>query len=270
MCQYLGEKEAPRINSVPSRQPRKSLTSQECEGGERSISFFSPRTPRQFRVDSGSPEPGSRHTVGHTQQAPHSPQLCVLGVGVTYVLSRPRCVSRGMPPWWHHQAFADVSELSFLYLKPSICSPGLQYYSLLIKGPCSISKPLQFLKKTKGSQEKLDYTIVISIYICDSDGLQSYFLYMCLEEFSKIWTTSVFLKSSRDSLDALTLSSSCSGKSCCYLSKWNTRCTRACQGQMTVFSGSQVSNINIYESHTAWLELCRGDGGPIMGCWGKK
>lgn len=34
VCQYLGEKEAPRINSVPSRQPHKSLTSQECEGGE--------------------------------------------------------------------------------------------------------------------------------------------------------------------------------------------------------------------------------------------
>lgn len=35
VCQYLGEKEAPRINySVPSRQPRKSLTSQEHEGGE--------------------------------------------------------------------------------------------------------------------------------------------------------------------------------------------------------------------------------------------
>lgn len=215
---------------------------------------------------SGSPEPGSRHTVGHTQQAPHSPQLCVLDVGATYVLSRPRGVSRWMPPWWHHQAFAEVSELSFLYLNPFICSPGLQYYSLFIKGPCSISKQLQFLKKAKGSQEKLDYTIVISIYICDSDGLQSYFLYMCLEEFSKIWTTRVFLESSRDSLDALTLSSSCSGKSCCYLSNG----TQGAQGRTTVFFGFQVSNINIYESHTAWLELCRGDGGPSKGCWGKK
>lgn len=34
VCQYSGKKEAPRINSVPSRQPRKSLTSQEREGGE--------------------------------------------------------------------------------------------------------------------------------------------------------------------------------------------------------------------------------------------
>lgn len=36
-------------------------------------------------------------------------------------------------------------ELSFLYHKPSICSLGLQHYSLLIKGPCSVSKQLQFL-----------------------------------------------------------------------------------------------------------------------------
>lgn len=35
VCRYSGEKEAPRINySVPSRQPGKSLTSQECEGRE--------------------------------------------------------------------------------------------------------------------------------------------------------------------------------------------------------------------------------------------
>lgn len=63
----------------------------------------------------GSPEPGSRHTVGHTQQAPHSTQLCVLGVEVTYVLPRPRGVSRQMPPWWHHRAFAEVSR-TFLCL----------------------------------------------------------------------------------------------------------------------------------------------------------
>lgn len=36
-------------------------------------------------------------------------------------------------------------ELSFLYLKPSLCSLGLQHYPLLIKGPCSVSKQLQFL-----------------------------------------------------------------------------------------------------------------------------
>lgn len=34
VCQYSSKKEAPRINSVPSRQLHKSLTSQECEGGE--------------------------------------------------------------------------------------------------------------------------------------------------------------------------------------------------------------------------------------------
>lgn len=113
---------------------------------DRNGSFPKSSHPDSLILLGSAPNPGSRSTVGQTQQA-H-----VLDVGSLMSSPGPdtcQCFRQ------HHQAFAEVPEPTFLtFLKPSICSLGPQHYYLLIKGPCSITKQLQFLKKAKGSQRE--------------------------------------------------------------------------------------------------------------------